>query len=1026
MNGPGASGLCPGVIAMARKNPVLRELKKGEGRLVGPSGSYLIYREGQTPCSVACPAGVDVKAYVNLIADRKYEDAVRVVRQANPFPGICGRVCTHPCEAECGRKDIDSAVSIRSLKRFAADYELSRKNPTAQAERKFPHRIAVVGAGPAGLTAAFDLALEGFAVTVFDSAKEAGGLLSWGIPDFRLPKNIVRSEVRDIEALGVEFSLGTKVENPAGLLGKGYSAVILATGCQTATKAGIPGEDFPGVTDCLDFLRQASEGKISELEGNVIVVGGGNAALDSARTALRLGAKVTVAYRRSEEQMPADREEIEQAKQEGVDFRFLAIPSEIVAGKGRGTSFRFQAAKLGEPDGTGRRSPVPVPNDYFELKCDRVIMAIGSKPDAGRIEGLKLERSGAVAAGEDGMTSVQGMFACGDITTGPLTIIDAIGGGHRAAAGVTAYLIGEPAPKTPSEMLVIESAKPSESGRCEACLIPTEKRQSTFDEVELGMDERVAITEALRCRRCGSCDVCDVCLAVCDYRNAMVSVPETGESAIAKVPFGVAAQAMDSPGGWSIESGKSLSGARIEPLLARVDRTLCIACGRCEEACPYKAIRTVFDAEGNASAVVDETACRGCGACMAACPAGAMAMGHLDDAQVLGAIRKAVSQSHENAGIVRFSCMWNRRNLREGTWPWEVRVQCTRRLSPAIFIETLALGARAISVLGCGEEDCHYVPGPWMGPDVVESSRDILEAIGVNPGRIAYIDSLESVDFFFSAINSLREFENCSARYPETRAGLGRCLNAVQILMAQPDSVRKLRPESKLLVAPGCLSTSEPSFRAYGIRDTDIQAAITRLLARAEVRFDTAEGVHISGTSLRDWGLEGLYRKYTDSMVSRVRASRAGTMAIATPKSFETLGKLDFGCRTVTLPSVLAKELGGMFAEADGTVAYHRACAGGGRFDEDCIALLEKIPGLTIAKVEGECGDTGWRDVTSGSRELALKLLRRTEKAGIRTLVTGSTRCSAHLSSVIGGWDTSPVRVVDIYTFMAENLGRDE
>ena len=345
---------------------------------------------------------------------------------------------------------------------------------------------------------------------------------------------------------------------------------------------------------------------------------------------------------------------------------------------------------------------------------------------------------------------------------------------------------------------------------------------------------------------------------------------------------------------------------------------------------------------------------------------------------------------------------------------------------PAIFLETLALGARGISVLGCGEEDCHYIPGPWMGSDVVESTRGILESIDVNTGRVAYIDSPDSVDCFFASIASLKEFENCSTKYPETKAGLGRCLNAVQILMAQPDSVNQFRAADKLLVAPGCLSTSEPVFRAYGIRETDICEAIFRLLDRAGIGFEMARGVHISGTSLRDWGMDGLYRNYTSSIIDMVRASRAGPMAIATPKSFETLGRVDFGCRTVTLPSVLAKELKDAFAETYETVAYHRACVGGGKFDDDCIALLGRVPGLNIAKMEGECGDTGWRDVTSRSRERAVKLLKRTEKACISTLVTGSTRCSAHLDSVLSGWVTSPVRVVDIYTFMAEKLRGNE
>lgn len=1011
------------------KSSMLQNIEKDKAFLIGPSGRFSVRTEGEPPCKAACPAGVDVKAYVNLIADWKYEDAVRVVRYANPFPGICGRVCTHQCESECGRKDIDESVSIRSLKRFAADYELSRKKPILPAKRTNSQKIAVIGAGPAGLTAASDLALEGFPVTVFDSAKEAGGLLSWGIPDFRLPKNIVRSEVADIKALGVEFSLGETVRDPAKLLSQGYSAVILATGCQVSLLPGIPGEKAEGVIDCLDFLRKVSEKQITAMQGAVTVIGGGNAALDSARTALRLGAKVTVAYRRTEEQMPADREEIEHAKQEGVIFRFLAIPTEVISDRGKVKSFRFQSAKLGEPDESGRRSPVPIANDYFTLENNTVIMAIGSKPETSLVSGtgIDLKKGGIVKTADSGMTSVRGIFACGDIATGPLTIIDAIGGGHRAAAGVIGYVSGEPTRRKPTSMLVIENANIPESQRCRSCFIPAEKRQSTFDEVELGMDERTAINEALRCQRCGSCDECDVCLAVCDYRNAAITVAETGETAVAKVPFALAHESLVSPDeDWALEIEGAKHKVEVAPILALVNRDLCIACGKCEESCPYKAIRTVFDTKGRAFAHIESTSCRGCGACAGACPSGAIKMGYMDDERLFAEVREAVKNSADNNGIVRFSCMWNRRNLRTEPWPWEVRLQCTRRVSPALLTETLALGVRAVAVVGCEEGDCHYLPGPLMATDTVSSTRSILEAVGTSQGRITFIDSVDSVTEFFTGISRLAPLRPASGKLPQIRHGLGRTLDAVQVLMAQPDSVQEFSAKDRLLVAYGCLSTSEPAFRAYGIRETDIQDAILKLLGRAGIKFEIARGVHISGTSLRDWGMDSLYRDYSRSIVEKVRSSKAATMAVATPKSFETLSKVDFGCRTVTLPSVLLKELRGVFAETDETVAYHRACAGGGRFDEDCIALLAKVPGLNISKIEGDCGDTGWRDVTSGSRDAALKLLKKAEKAGISTVVTGSTRCSAHLNSVLGGWNTSPVRVMDVYTFLAEKLRGDE
>ena len=1008
------------------KRSVLQNMQKGEGWLIGPSGRFSIYNESEPSCMIGCPAGVDVKAYVNLIADRRYEEAVRVVRMANPFPGICGRVCTHPCEDECGRKDIDSSISIKSLKRFAADYEFSRKKPMARAEIIHQQKIAIVGSGPAGLTAASDLTLEGFDVTVFDSGKEPGGLLTWGIPDFRLPKKIVRSEIRDIQALGVKIFTGNAVKNPAELLKKGYSAVILATGCQSPVLPGIIGETTEGVIDCLEFLSKVSNRELTELSGNVIVIGGGNAALDSARTALRLGAKVTLAYRRTEEQMPAGREEIEHAKQEGVIFKLLAIPSEILAEKNRVKSVRFQSAKLGELDASGRYRPVPIPNDFFTLDADHVIMAIGSRPEPSEAS-IELTKSGTVKINDDGMTSIEGMFAAGDITTGPSAIIDAIGSGHSAAAGVIGFLLGGVKKSEKStQMMVVEAPITTESQKCGTCFITIEKRQSTFEEVEIGMEERTAITEASRCRKCGSCGICSICLAVCDYRNAAITVAESGEAALAKIPFSVAKEVLDHPGtAWKIEAGGSETEVEIDPIMARVDMEICIACGKCEESCPYKAIRTIFDKNGDAYASVEESACRGCGACASACPTGAMAMGYMDDEKLHSRILKAVTHSRENNGIVRFSCMWNAPISIEQN-PWEVKVQCTRRISPAILLETLAKGTRAISVKGCEESECHYLPGPLMGPDTVISARNILGAIDIDPGRIGYIDNIQSLEDFFDGLTGLSPFKTSTNKIPPVKSNLGRCLNAVQILMAQPDLARDLSAKNKLLVAPGCIATSEPTFHAYGIQEHDIQDAIIRLLEKTGMEFELASGIHTSGASLKDWGMEDLYNDYSKSIVNKVKKSKAKTMAIATPKSYESFKEIDFGCDVVTLPSILNDKLSGAFIKSYERIAYHPACAGAGKFDDDCLELLGMVPGLKTIMVEGACGDSGWRNVSAESRENAILLLKKTETLGVQALITGSTRCAAHLQSILGGWCTSPVKVLDIYSYLASRLGGNE
>ncbi|MDO9537095.1 MAG: FAD-dependent oxidoreductase [Thermoplasmata archaeon] len=1013
---------------MSKHGNVLRNMAKGERMLVSPSGKYLIYTEGQTSCSLGCPAGVDIKAYVNLIADRRYEEAVQIIRMANPFPGICGRVCTHPCEAECGRKDIDQPVSIKSLKRFASDYELSRKKPGIAQPVIHKQKIAIVGSGPAGLTAASDLALTGFHVTVFDSAQTAGGLLSWGIPDFRLPKNIVRTEIRDIQSLGIEIKQGKRIENPIELLEKGYSVVILAMGCQSSILPGIPGEDFKNVIDCLDFLKNVLEGAVAKLPGKTIVIGGGNAALDSARTALRLGSNVTIAYRRTKEQMPADPEEITHAEEEGISFNFLAMPAEISFDNGKLT-VKFQRAKLGEPDASGRSSPVPIPDDYFSLDAEQVILAIGSKPELASFEksGIKLTKRGTVETNEDGMTSVKGLFAAGDITTGPSTIVNAIGSGHCVAAGVIKSLLGEQSEKKHGEMVVVEAPEPETSQRGGTCFIPMEKRQSTFGEVEMGIEERAAITEASRCRRCGSCGVCSVCLAVCDYRNAVISIPGGVEAELAKVPFELAKEAHEKPEGkWNLESEEKKIPLKIESLLAKVDKTLCIACGKCEESCSYKAIRTIFDIEGNSNAQVELTACRGCGACLAACPTGAISMGFMGDASILPRVHDAVKNSINNDHIITFSCIWNDSDPSIESEPWEVKLQCTRRTSPALLLEALALGAKAVAVRGCADDECHYLPGTWMGPDVVKSCQSILEAIDIEPGRISYLDDDDTFGEFIKNVQVLEKFQSTAGKIPDIKSNLGRCLNAVQILMAQPDRVVEIKSKGKILLGYGCLAMSEPTFEAYGIHESEVLNSIKILLEKAEIDYEIASGIHISGTSLKEWGMDSLYESYSKSVVKKVNESNTNIFVLATPKIFNTFEKMELACPVESLPKILKDKLSGEFMKTSDVIAYHPACAGAGKFDDNCLKLLDLIPGLKVQKIHGNCGDTGWRDVSNESKQEAKILLKSAEEAGASTLVTGSTRCAAHLHAVTGGWCTSPVKVVDIFTYLASMLGGEE
>ena len=348
------------------------------------------------PCGTACPAGTDVQGYIALAGAGRYEDAYRLIRQSNPFPSVCGRICNHPCQAACNRNDLDESVGIRDIKRFVADKAFENGMPVVEKKRKSNgKKIAVIGAGPSGLSCAYYLQLSGYSVEVFESESVAGGVLAYGIPEFRLPKQrIVAREIAEVERLGVEIETDVIVGRTVtvdSLLGEeGYDAVFIGSGAGLPRFMGIPGENLNGVVSANEFLTRANLMRAYDdtydtpiyVGKRVVVVGGGNVAMDAVRTAKRLGAEATIVYRRSEKELPARVEEVHHAKQEGICFRMLTNPAEVL-GDERGwvTGIRCVEMELGEPDQSGRRSPVVKPGSEFDIACDVVIMALGTSPN---------------------------------------------------------------------------------------------------------------------------------------------------------------------------------------------------------------------------------------------------------------------------------------------------------------------------------------------------------------------------------------------------------------------------------------------------------------------------------------------------------------------------------------------------------------------------------------------------------------------------------------------------------------------
>ena len=570
------------------------------------------------PCHLNCPARTDIQGYVKQIALGNDREAVRIIKEKIPIPASVGRVCPHPCESNCRRRLVEESLSIAYLKAFAADRDLESDNPFAPVvEASSGKKVAVIGGGPAGLSAAYYLCLAGHDVTIYDAMPEMGGMLRYGIPEYRLPKAVLRKEIDAIANLGVTMKNNVKIGNDISFddIRNNADAVLVTVGAWKGSSVGCKGEELDGVLSGIDFLREVNMGNIPDIGKNVAVVGGGNTAMDACRTAVRCGAEnVYVIYRRTRAEAPAEDIEIEEAIEEGVQFLFLTNPDEIIGENGKVKEIKLQIMELGEPDASGRRKAVAVEGEFKTIAVDTIISAIGQKCSPAGLESIELTNRGTIVADETtGMTNLDGVFAAGDATNkGASIAIDAIAEANNAARAINAYLLGMPMDfhkpyyskrNVTSEMLSDREKMP----RAVMSVKDPEERNKCFDAVINGFTEEQARAEAKRCLECGCHDFKECKLV--RYANEDVINPE--------------------------RLGGKIHTCFKEQRLVTIERDQgkCILCNLCVRTCREEAKQGILGLVGRGFKTVikpefdnpDTVAvCKDCHKCADICPTGAL------------------------------------------------------------------------------------------------------------------------------------------------------------------------------------------------------------------------------------------------------------------------------------------------------------------------------------------------------------------------------------------------------------------
>ncbi len=1012
------------------------------------SESYTIEVKAIAACTDACPAGINVKAYINLIANQKFEEAVDVIREANPFPAVCGRVCTRPCEGTCILGEHGDSIPIRALKRYASDYELARRDLVAEPCRiDRPQKIAIVGAGPAGLTAAVDLIRRGYPVTVFEGKKEPGGMLRYGIPPYRLPLRILRREIDWIRGLGVVIKTSQKIKDPSELLKKGYQAVLIAGGAPKTFALGIAGDRAEGVQNPLEFLKAINSDTPPKVTDHVLVIGAGSTAFDVARSALRLGAaQVTLAYRRDTKEMPANKEEIEAAKAEGIDIVTHAIPKRIIKDNNHASGVEFLKARLGKPDASGRRKPVAIKNSEFTIKADTIFPAIGAMPDVEPIGGIRVTTpQGLVTVSSYGETLIDGIFAAGDVEMGSSSVVEAIGRGHVAAEGIHAFIKGSP-PKEPEELIkhiqIYLGTKTQSKQKHPLNRIPLEKKSLSFAETEPTYTTNQAIEEAARCLSCGPCYACPVCLPNCPNKQLIAEIHDS--TLLVKAPLQLS-ETIDQlqPKTFQLKSDTQTLPITLHSLTAAVNEQKCIGCGRCEEACAYRAISNIITKDKQTIAHVNHQACASCSACVSKCPTGAITQGYMTDSAIL---RRIDTLEKSYPGLIALTSYWSTSAPEFGTIPGTIQLMSVRKISPMFLLRALARTKRGLLIIKPDTAtSAHYLP--WEeSPDIaITNTKKLLTLIGISPDRIRYtacppettIPTLLKEFNHYLEKNNLKSLflptlKTSSNPFGETLSLL-RILSAQSDITSQADTEQNTQKPGKTLLFEACL----PLLNHMGISHHLFSLGPTRTaLKTLNDQFHLSTGylpLRCPSKSLlhenNQKELENMVSSIAKQNKKTIKKYRPKQILLPTPESYLSFSEDPAYNQLITaLPKILLQKIKQnpkKFTPKQKTIALHPACS----LKEDPFYQITKkivhlLPGLRIIELGSSCGNTNFTHLDGDAKTKARKLLQHAVSQGAEALLCTSPYCETHLMLCQrqGSWQMVDIEITDLYRFLATAL----